>query len=128
MLTALARVAAWILPFALAGAVAATASVVTPVRVAGMSMAPTLGIGDIVFVSRSGVSRTGDVALIARPGRGRALHRLIGKASDGRWVVRGDANPIPDLEPVPKEEIAGRVVAVVPVSRALGKWRQASGR
>ena len=118
---ALARVGAWLAPLALAGIALGAASLATPVRVAGMSMAPALGIGDIVFVSRTGAARVGDIVLIARPGHGRALHRLVGEDADGRWVVRGDANPIPDLEPVPRAQIAGRVVGVLPVSRVFGK-------
>jgi hypothetical protein len=38
---------------------------------------------------------------------------------DGRLQLRGDANPIADLEPVPRASVRGVVVLVVPTGRVF---------
>lgn len=94
-----------------------------PVRVAGASMEPALHAGDLVLVSRGRVTR-GDIALLQRPGQGAVLHRIISVHRDGAVRTRGDANPTPDPQPTNKAHVAGRVVCVVPVGRALKRWRE----
>ncbi len=106
----------------------ATRGFVLPFVVAGGSMRPALSHGDLVLVARGGRVERGDVVLLAPPGYGRVLHRVV-EVSPGGWVTtRGDANPIPDARPSRASEVEGRVVAVVPVGTWVERWRGGGGR
>lgn len=95
-----------------------------PVRVAGGSMHPALHTGDLVFVSRGTEPSRGDIVLFRAPGHGPVLHRVVAVEANGSVRTQGDANQIPDLEPVAKEYVTGTVVAVVPVGAAIERWRR----
>jgi signal peptidase I len=108
----------------LALAVAATVwalSVFTGVYVAGDSMSPALVRGDLTILRRSveGV-RVGDIVLASKAGWSAGiLHRVIAVTVDGRYRLRGDANQVPDLDPVPVSSVQGVVVLVVPTGRVI---------
>jgi len=106
---------------ALAAAAAAWAlSMFGAVYVGGESMAPALRQGDLV-IYRRGAARVGagDVVWVAKAGWPHGvLHRVQDVLLDGRVVLRGDANPVPDLEPVERRDVRGTVVIVVPTGRA----------
>jgi signal peptidase len=91
------------------------------VYVEGGSMEPTLTPGDLVVYRRAPVTATeGDVVLIAREGwPSGVLHRVVATLEDGTYTTRGDANPIPDRDPVRPAAVLGRAVLAVPSGRAL---------
>jgi signal peptidase I len=116
----------WLVVFvALFAAGGLTALVLQPVRVAGSSMSPALEPGDVVFVAARAPVGLRDVVLIRRPGHGAVLHRIVAPAGGAGWVTRGDANPIPDFEPVPASAVQGKVVAVARVGSVARRWREA---
>ncbi len=111
---------------ALAVLVVAPLAVWEPVRVAGGSMEPALYPGDIVLVRRGAAAREGRMVLVREPGRTAVLHRVVRASGGGRWVLRGDANPIEDLNAVDDRFIAGAVDRVLPAGALLARWRSAS--
>lgn len=94
-----------------------------PVRVAGRSMKPALFPGDLVLVARGAGWTTGDIVLLNRQGHGPVLHRVVGRLADGTVETKGDANEFADITPARTPEVAGRVIAVVPVGAVLHEWR-----
>jgi len=94
-----------------------------PVRVTGSSMNPALFVGDLVFVDRDGEVRPGDIALYRTQGHGPVLHRVLRVGRQGSVRTKGDANPVPDRDPVPAAAIVGPVRAVLPVGKAVAWWR-----
>jgi signal peptidase len=109
--------AAWL---ALAAAATAWAfATYGAVYVSGGSMYPTYTQGDLA-VLRKGAREVhvGDIVLAAEPGESTGvLHRVVEITLDDRLVLRGDANPIPDLDPVPLADVRGSVAFVVPFGR-----------
>jgi signal peptidase I len=107
---------------ALAVAAAAWASTAfTAVYVGGGSMSPALIRGDLAVV-RKGVAgvRTGQIVLVEKPGwPAGVLHRVVAVDVDGRLQLRGDANPVADLDPVTPGSVSGIVAFVLPTGRAL---------
>ncbi|RIL06104.1 hypothetical protein DCC79_15640, partial [bacterium] len=83
----------------------------------GGSMRPLLHDGDVVRVVPAPAPRPGDILCAPTPG-GLVAHRLVGRAPDGRLVLRGDdtAGCDPPLDP---RLVLGRVTAV----EAPGGWR-----
>ena len=118
-------VAAKAVPVLLAAAAAAWAlSCLTAVYVGGGSMSPALIAGDLA-VARNGSSgvKVGDIVLVSKPGwPDGVLHRVVAVTFDGRLQLRGDANPTPDLEPVPLESVSAVVVFVLPTGRAIAAF------
>jgi len=86
-------------------------------------MRPALRSGDLVLVRRGEVPSRGEVALIDRRGHGLVLHRVVAIQPHGSLRTRGDANPVEDMSPVAREEVAGTMAAVVPVGRLLERWQ-----
>ncbi len=112
---------------AIAGTAALLGRQVQPVRVAGASMSPALLPGDIALVSPTRAVAMRDVVLIRERGRAAVLHRIVGPKGNGAWVTQGDANPVPDLEPISTSAIEGRVIGVVRVGALAQRWRGALG-
>ena len=98
-------------------------SLVTPVRVDGGSMAPTLSPGDVALVALGRRPIPGDIALIRSPGHEQVLHRVIEIADGGSIRTKGDANAVADFEPVPAGAVAGRCIGVVPLGKLMARWR-----
>ena len=98
-------------------------SLVTPVRVDGGSMAPTLSPGDVALVAVGRRPIPGDIALIRSPGHEQVLHRVIEIADGGSIRTKGDANAVADFEPVPAGAVAGRCIGVVPLGKLMARWR-----
>jgi signal peptidase len=101
----------------------AAVHVVTPVRVAGWSMSPTLWPGDVVLVRVGSRPISGDIVLVQASGHQPVLHRVVDLMDGGFARTKGDANDVADLEPVAPGEIRGRAVAVVPLGRWFARWR-----
>ena len=122
------RVLSWLAePVAVLGIVLllvwAAHSLVTPVRVDGGSMAPTLSPGDVALVAVGRRPIPGDIALIRSPGHEQVLHRVIEIADGGSIRTKGDANAVADFEPVPAGAVAGRCIGVVPLGKLMARWR-----
>jgi signal peptidase I len=117
-----ARAVAVRVGLALAVAAAAwVAATFTAVYVGGGSMSPALIRGDLAVVRKGVVGlRTGQVVLVEKPGWPEGvLHRVVAVGVDGRLQLRGDANPVPDLDPVAPGSVTGVVAFVLPTGRAL---------
>jgi signal peptidase len=116
-----ARGTRWLLPFALAFAAAVWFNTgllgVQPSIVSGISMEPSLSLGDIVITRgvEPGSVRVGDV-LKFRSGAVSVLHRVkeVRQGPDGLvFITQGDNNNYLDA-PVPEAALQGRVFLVVP--------------
>jgi signal peptidase I len=97
-------------------------SVVGVSVVQGSSMAPSLVPGDLLVFERVARSVSpGDVVVIPRPGWPAGVaHRVVRGSAAGVLQTKGDANPVPDRDPVMQAALLGRVVARVP-SGALAR-------
>jgi len=104
-----------------AGATAWALTMYTAVYVGGDSMSPALVRGDLAVVRRSiAGAKVGDVLLVSKPGwRSGVLHRVVAVTLDGRFQMRGDANPVPDLDPVPASAARGVMVLLLPTGRVM---------
>ena len=94
-----------------------------PVSVSGGSMMPALSPGDLAIVRRGAIARRDDIALVKQGGSGPFLHRVVALEAGGMLRTQGDANPIVDFKPVSPDDVAGRVVAVIPVGASIARWR-----
>lgn len=110
----------------LATAVVLAAALVLAVRgpfahtiVAGTSMEPTYGSGDLVLLHRQATYRTGDVVAYrvpdGEPGAGvLVIHRIIGGNARAGFLLRGDNKTSTDPWRPKQSEIVGHAVADVP--------------
>lgn len=78
------------------------------------SMAPALGVGDLVVVRPVAAAslRVGDIATYRSAGGALITHRIVavaGAGSERSFTFRGDANPAPDPQPVPAADVLGRM-------------------
>lgn len=101
----------------------ASHNVVTPVRVGGWSMSPTLVPGDIVLVQRGAKPIAGDVVLVRAAGHEPVLHRVVELLDGGAVRTKGDANTVVDFEPARPGEVSGRGIAVLPVGTWIARWK-----
>lgn len=88
------------------------------------SMEPTLSVNDLVFVRAVNGEdvREGDV-VVYQSGASRVIHRVTRILEDGKIVTRGDANNTED-EPIPAEDVKGRMVGKIPVVGAAVRFLQ----
>ena len=82
------------------------------------SMRPSIEVGDLAILVKARPEKigVGDVIQFHR-GEGMVIHRVreITVEGGGRsFVTQGDANSVPDPEPVLPEQVAGKVVKVLP--------------
>ena len=80
------------------------------------SMEPAFSAGDLIIIHRETSYQVGDIVSFWDEGS-LTTHRLIGQGPEG-FITKGDFNNTQDGRPVSPDEIAGRVVLVVP---ALGQ-------
>lgn len=101
---------------------------VQPAVVSGVSMEPTMEVGDLALTRPADVDslEVGDIVRFDRGGIP-VLHRLVEVEDTPRgrvFVTQGDSNSTPD-DPILGEQITGRVVLVIPklgwVPIAFGK-------
>ena len=90
--------------------------------VLGPSMSPTIGMGAVVVIQPVNAQniQEGDVITFRSPENSQRIvtHRVIKVLSEGGRVsfhTQGDANDVPDLEPVPPNLILGRVMFHLPL-------------
>jgi len=91
----------------------------TPLAVvSSWSMEPALHVGDLIVVARWGEIEVGDVIVYSDSlGRRLIVHRVVEVRTSSEGVVyvtKGDANPMPDVMPIPQQRVKGKVVLVVP--------------
>lgn len=111
------------LMFALAAAAIAWAlATYAAIYVGGGSMAPALRQGDLVIVRRGAAGvHEGSVLWVAKRGwPNGVLHRVRSIGLDDTLVLKGDANPVPDLAPTPMTGVRGVVVAALPTGWVAG--------
>lgn len=90
---------------------------VYPTIVASGSMQPALQVGDIVVSVKPDPYKieTGDIIQF-RKGQEMILHRVIEvDSSEGRrFITKGDANTVADLDPISMEQIVGKRIFTIP--------------
>lgn len=97
-----------------------------PLAVATGSMEPNISVGDMVICAQAGGEdlEVGDVMVFYRDGE-IVVHRIVGIAEETTgpvYTTRGDANNADDADPVPAEDVIGRVILVVPKLGRLSLW------
>jgi len=96
------------------------------VVVTGSSMEPALSKGDVCLVLRGQKVGAGDVVLYRRSGDRQVVHRVMKVGEDHRVITKGDANRAEDRDPVPRDDVVGPVVLVLPVGTAVEGWIHAT--
>jgi signal peptidase I len=88
----------------------------SPTLVTTGSMAPLVTPGDVVMIRPVAPEELtpNSVVLYDRADTGRVLHRILEQFPDGSFRTGGDANAVPDSEPVRLAEIEGAAVLAVP--------------
>lgn len=94
------------------------------------SMEPSIGVGDIVVAQPLPADTppaVGRVMVFADPASddGRLLvHRVVADLDDGTYATAGDANPLPDATPVPRDAFEARGVLLAPYAGLPLTWLQ----
>lgn len=87
---------------------------VSPVVVATGSMEPNINIGDIAVVLQCDSDKLDMGDIIQYNGNNcTVIHRIVDKSGDA-YITKGDANNSPDLMPVKKSQVIGKVVCTLP--------------
>jgi signal peptidase I len=91
-----------------------------PLLVPTGSMVPVYNPGDVVIVAKTSAAnvRLNDVVEYRNPDLNiNVVHRVIkieDNAGKKTYITKGDANNAPDADPVPPENVVGKVVAGIP--------------
>ncbi len=80
--------------------------------VSSWSMDPTLHVGDLVVVKGVRRYNIGEI-IVYDSGHNLIVHRII-SLKNSNYITKGDANPYPDLLPIPPAKVKGKVVLVIP--------------
>lgn len=99
----------------------------SPTLVTTGSMEPLVTPGDVVMVRPLPADEivANTVVLFERPDGERVLHRVVAAMPDGTFRTQGDANDVPDSEPLHIEQIRGGAVLAVPwVGRPSLWWSE----
>lgn len=90
------------------------------------SMEPAVRLDDMVVIHRQDDYKVRDI-ITFRSGGALVTHRIEEVTPEG-FITRGDANNAADREPVPRENVVGRVVLVIPkVGAVIGMLRTPLG-
>lgn len=81
------------------------------------SMSGSIEVNDMVVIHEEDSYALGDVVTF-RSGKNLVTHRIVGTA-EGGFITKGDANNASDLDPVPPEDIVGKVIWVIPKIGAM---------
>ena len=76
------------------------------------SMSGTIEAGDLIVTRSSETYVAGDIIMF-RTGGSSVTHRIT-DVTDAGYITKGDANDSPDPDPVPRENVIGRVVLIIP--------------
>ena len=88
-----------------------------PVVITSGSMAPVLRVGDVVLIEDHPDSLLGQRSVITFERDDQVItHRIFEvEAADASYVTKGDANPTPDTDVVPMDDVVGVARLVVPL-------------
>ena len=81
------------------------------------SMEPTIKVGSIVTVKPRQEYKIDDIITFNSGGKTPTTHRIVDIGEENEktlYTVKGDANEEPDLKPVPKNSVIGKVLFSVP--------------
>lgn len=95
--------------------------------VSGHSMDGTYRTGDLVIVKREPGYRVGQIVGFQVPqgeaGAGMVvIHRIVGRAPEGRFVTQGDNNPERDPWSIAAEDVTGAAFGRVPAAGMLSTY------
>lgn len=76
------------------------------------SMEPEFSAGDMIVIHREHDYQKGDIITYAENGAA-VTHRIVESTAEG-YITQGDANNVPDQNPVAREQVYGKVVFVIP--------------
>jgi signal peptidase I len=99
----------------------------SPTLVTTGSMEPLVTPGDVVMVRPLPADEivANTVVLFERSDGERVLHRVVAAMPDGTFRTQGDANAVPDSEPLHADQIRGAAVLAVPwVGRPSLWWAE----
>ena len=71
------------------------------------SMEPVIHTGSLVYAEPSPTYCRGDI-ITYYSGKTAFTHRIV-DIQNGCFITKGDANPVPDMEPVGEEQITGKI-------------------
>lgn len=91
-----------------------------PVAVASGSMEPSLRAGDVVLSDASGGVDVGTIIVYESTG-GSRIHRVVEVTGEG-FRTKGDANPSVDSAVVPRADVRGTGVMLVPFVGLPRQW------
>ena len=88
------------------------------------SMTGTINEGDMIIVKRADEFKLGDIVTFIKTDTNEAVtHRIVNYGDEeGTFITKGDYNDGLDLNPVSIDQIAGKVVAVIPKVGLAVKW------
>ena len=88
------------------------------------SMEPVIQVGDVVVFSEAPNGPIGRGAVIVFEDSTGSLvtHRVVERLDDGRYLTRGDNNPVPDSTPVPHDAVRGVGRILVPFAGYPAVW------
>ena len=82
------------------------------------SMAPSLSPGSVIIVTPKQAYQEGDIVTFLLPSHQRVTHRIIRTSSSQNgetlFFTKGDANTVPDREPLKISQIQGKVLFSIP--------------
>ena len=88
------------------------------------SMEPAIQVGDVVVFAEAAGAEIGPGTVVVFPdSRGSLVtHRVVEQLDDGRYVTRGDNNPVNDSTLVPREAVRGVGRVLVPYAGYPAVW------
>lgn len=92
--------------------------------VATGSMNGTIDQGDMIIVKKTNDYSLGDIVTYVEKGSNTPVtHRLVNYGQEqGTFITKGDANNTADTLPITEEQIAGKVVLVIPKLGIVFDW------
>ena len=81
------------------------------------NMEPAISAGDLLVISRQTDYGEGDIITFSEDGF-LTTHRIMA-LEEGGYDTKGDANTIRDINPVPAEQVLGKVVGIIPTAGKL---------
>jgi len=101
----------------------------TLITVTGVSMEPTMHTDDLAVIYARGDYVVGDVVAFraaAVPGQdgssAHVIHRVVGGDGDRGYAMRGDNNDWDDPWTPTRDEVAGRMILLVPNAGVVMRW------
>lgn len=87
------------------------------------SMNGTIDEGDLIIIKKANDYKLTDIVTYIEKNGTVTTHRLINYGpEEGTFITKGDANPSEDIFPLAVDQIAGKVVAVIPKIGIVFNW------